>query len=159
MRCIEALKVSCSTKPHVHLHQCQAASTTLLISGSDFVGRGTVQSLLTWCLQATFELPQTPPTSVQVYLKQLLAVSKQKGASDPVAAQTARVAVRCMAGLLAALPHFNFSGDLLQVWHAAPFAISADACLPLVSPLTGCCMFSTLESVQCMTRLLAALPN
>ncbi|KAK9813219.1 hypothetical protein WJX72_010918 [[Myrmecia] bisecta] len=51
--------------------------------------------------------------SYQAYLKQLLAAAaglKQGGGL----AQKARVAVKCMCGLLSALPHFNYTSDLLQ---------------------------------------------
>ena len=63
---------------------------------------------------------------MQAALKRLLAAagggggggSTGKGAGssrDGAALSTARVAVRCLAGLLVALPHFNYTGDLLQV--------------------------------------------
>jgi len=43
-------------------------------------------------------------------------VATASGAGGGAAAlATARVAVRCLAGLLVALPHFNYASDLLQV--------------------------------------------
>lgn len=64
--------------------------------------------------------------SLQAALKRLLAAagggggggSGGKGAGsskDAAALSTARVAVRCLAGLLVSLPHFNYASDLLQV--------------------------------------------
>ena len=65
--------------------------------------------------------------AMQAALKRLLAAAsaggggggsngKGTGSSKDVAAlSTARVAVRCLAGLLVSLPHFNYAGDLLQV--------------------------------------------
>lgn len=61
--------------------------------------------------------------NVQVYLKQLLAVARDKDrqTSDP---GTVRTAVRCMCGLLSALPHFNYTSDLLQA--VVPLLVSKD---------------------------------
>ncbi len=50
----------------------------------------------------------------QAALKRLLAVASGAG-GGAAALATARVAVRCLAGLLVALPHFNYASDLLQV--------------------------------------------
>ena len=62
----------------------------------------------------------------QAALKRLLAAagggggggSGGKGAgsgTSDAGLATARVAVRCLAGLLVSLPHFNYASDLLQV--------------------------------------------
>ena len=50
---------------------------------------------------------------MQAYLKLLLTAvgSKARPAQSP---SQARVAARCMCGLLSALHHFNYSSDLLQ---------------------------------------------
>ena len=64
----------------------------------------------------------------QGYLKALLkgCNAAEGGGMDPQADRgvarlgTARVAVRCLALLLASLPHFNYAGDILQVPARAP---------------------------------------
>ena len=38
----------------------------------------------------------------------------RRGAPDQAALASARVAVRCLALLLASLPHFNYASDILQ---------------------------------------------
>ena len=49
----------------------------------------------------------------QAYLKLLLqAIGGQASSANPSA--TAKVAARCMCGMLSALHHFNYSSDLLQ---------------------------------------------
>lgn len=54
------------------------------------------------------------PHALQAALKRLLtAASGGNGGSAALA--TARVAVRCLVGLLISLPHFNYAGDLLRV--------------------------------------------
>ena len=51
--------------------------------------------------------------SYQSYLKLLLAAMGDKGAQRPPI-QDARIALKCMSQLLATLPHFNYTSDLLQ---------------------------------------------
>ena len=62
----------------------------------------------------------------QTFLRTVLAASGGKGADvlasttvgggeSPAARARSRAAVRCLAELLVALPHFNFAGDLLRV--------------------------------------------
>ena len=62
----------------------------------------------------------------QAFLRTVLAASGGRGAgalaaatvgggTSPAATARARAAVRCMAELVTALPHFNFAGDLLRV--------------------------------------------
>ena len=49
----------------------------------------------------------------QAYLRALLAaLTATRRGKAPLA--HGRIAVKCMAGLLAALPHFNYASDLLQ---------------------------------------------
>ena len=50
---------------------------------------------------------------MQAYLKALLAASRPSKANigGPVGQ---RVATKCLCGLLVAVPHFNYSQDLLQ---------------------------------------------
>ncbi|KAK9865833.1 hypothetical protein WJX84_002937, partial [Apatococcus fuscideae] len=49
----------------------------------------------------------------QAYLKLLLAASRQ-GKGSPGGLAGPRVAAKCLCGLLVAVPHFNYSQDLLQ---------------------------------------------
>ena len=58
---------------------------------------------------------------LQAYLKALLAASHPgKGSGGGLAMQ--RMAAKCLCGLLAAVPHFNYSQDLLQA--VVPFLAS-----------------------------------
>jgi hypothetical protein len=51
---------------------------------------------------------------VQAYLKNVLAAANcVREGRGPLS--HGRVAVRCLAGLLTSLPHFNYTSDLLQV--------------------------------------------
>ena len=52
--------------------------------------------------------------AVQAYVKQILGAASSNGGGSASRAATARVAVRCICGLLTALPHFNHASDLLQ---------------------------------------------
>ena len=66
----------------------------------------------------------------QQFLKALLRAAKGADSRDPAAQARARVAVKCMAGLLGSLPHFNYRRDLLAAivprMHAADPAIGQD---------------------------------
>ena len=61
--------------------------------------------------------------AVQGYLKLLLQALDSKASSATSSAQ-ARVAARCMCGMLSALHHFNYSTDLLQA--VVPLMIHKD---------------------------------
>ena len=50
---------------------------------------------------------------LQAYLKLLLQAVSNKDSSAKASAE-ARVAARCMCGMLSTLHHFNYSSDLLQ---------------------------------------------
>ncbi len=54
------------------------------------------------------------PHALQAALKRLLAAASG-GNGGAAALATARVAVRCLVGLLVSLPHFNYAADLLRV--------------------------------------------
>jgi nucleolar complex protein 3 len=56
---------------------------------------------------------------VQAYVKQILGAASSGDGGSASRAATARVAVRCICGLLTALPHFNHASDLLQAAVAA----------------------------------------
>lgn len=55
-----------------------------------------------------------PCPAPQTYLRSLLDAAQCVGKGTGTLSH-ARVAVRCLAGLLAALPHFNYTSDILQV--------------------------------------------
>ena len=61
---------------------------------------------------------------VQAYLKLLLQAIGSKSSPARSPAQ-ARVAARCMCGMLSSLHHFNYSTDLLQA--VVPLMVSKDA--------------------------------
>ena len=67
---------------------------------------------------------------LQAYLKLLLPVTGSNAKSAQSSAE-ARVAARCMCGLLTALHHFNYAADLLQA--VVPLMISKDAQLRQLS--------------------------
>lgn len=56
--------------------------------------------------------PPTPPTNQFRPARAPQAAKQARSGAQPV--QHGRIAVKCMATLLTALPHFNYTSDLLQ---------------------------------------------
>lgn len=80
------------------------------------------------------------PHAPQAALKRLLtAASGGNGGSAALA--TARVAVRCLVGLLVSLPHFNYVADLLRV--------PPTQTLPYPNPSWSRCRTSTTPPTCC----------
>ena len=75
-------------------------------------------------------MPEHAHMLTQNYLKLLLQAIGSKS-NLPKSPGQARVAARCMCGMLSALHHFNYSSDLLQA--VVPLMVSQDAQLRQLS--------------------------
>lgn len=76
----------------------------------------------------SLRLPVRRP--VQAFLKLLLAAAQcvQQGTGS---AAHARVAIKCLTGLLRAVPHFNYTSDILQVGaRASAYPTPQLGCMP-----------------------------
>lgn len=82
------------------------------------------------CGQCIFMLATDLFMHLQAYLKLLLQAIGSKSKA-PKSTTEARVAARCMCGMLSSLHHFNYAPDLLQA--VVPLMVSKDAHLRQLS--------------------------